>query len=165
MKRAWEASASVLLLAPPAGAQMEEHHHMAPEHLGTVHFATSCAAAVQPAFDRATALLHSFAYADADKGFADVAARDPACALAHWGRAMTHYHQFWDVPAGAGLAAGTREIEQAEAMSAGKPRQRALIAALGVYYGQSDHIPLADARCSIRTPWRRWLIIIRTTRS
>ncbi|PXA85394.1 hypothetical protein DMC47_37795 [Nostoc sp. 3335mG] len=143
MKRIWLAVSTLLALAAPAAAQMEEHHHMAPEHLGTVHFATSCASAVQPAFDRATALLHSFAYDDADKGFADVAARDPACALAHWGRAMTHYHQLWDVPAGAGLAAGAREIGLAEAMPAGTPREHALIAALGVYYADSDRIPAA----------------------
>jgi tetratricopeptide (TPR) repeat protein len=76
-------------------------------------------------------------------GFADVAQRDPSCALAHWGRAMTHYHQLWDVPAGAGLAAGAREIGQAESMPTGSPRDHALIAALGTYYADADQIPAA----------------------
>lgn len=138
------ASTSVM----PASAQ-EEHHHGMPEHLGTAHFATSCSPAVQPAFDRALALLHSFAYDAADMGFADVAARDPNCAIAHWGRAMTHYHQLWDVPAGAGLAAGIAEIDTAAglstaatstaamstaAMSTAGPQERALIGALKTYY-------------------------------
>ncbi len=132
-------------LATPAGAQdMDmDMHHPAPEHLGAVHFATSCAPAVKAAFDRAVALLHSFAYDAADMGFADVAARDPGCAMAHWGRAMTHYHQLWDVPAGAGLAAGQAEIDKAAAMGTGTPRERALIAALGAYYAQADQIPAA----------------------
>ncbi len=61
-----------------------------------------------PGVRSATALLHSFAYDEADISFADVAARDPACAMAYWGRAMTHYHQLWDVPAGAGSPPGSR---------------------------------------------------------
>ena len=108
-----------------------------------VHFGTSCAPAVQAAFDRAVALLHSFAYEAADAGFADAAARDPHCAMAHWGRAMTHYHQLWEVPAGAGLAAGIAESDRAAAMSGGTPRERALVAALGIYYAQADKAPPA----------------------
>lgn len=143
MKRLLVTISVALVLSMPAIAQMEQHHHPAPEHLGTVHFETSCTQAVQPAFDRATALLHSFAYADADKGFADVAARDPACAMAHWGRAMTHYHQLWDVPADAGLAAGVTEIGKAEAMTTGTARERALIDALNAYYANAETIPAA----------------------
>lgn len=132
-------AASLMLLATtPSGAQEEHHHHPAPEHLGMVHFDTSCAPGVQPAFDRAVALLHSFAYADADIGFADVAARDRGCAIAHWARAMTHYHQLWDVPTGAGLAAGAQEIVQAKAMNAGTLRERALVGALDVYFAEAD---------------------------
>jgi hypothetical protein len=139
MGRTLTAISIVLVLATPAGAQ-EEHHHPAPEHLGTVHFETSCAPAVTAAFDRAVALLHSFAYEAADMGFADVAARDPGCALSHWARAMTHYHQLWDVPAGPGLAAGVAEVDNAAAIGTGTPRERALIAALRAYYGQADQV-------------------------
>ena len=131
-----------LVLARAAGAQ-EEHHHPAPEHLGTAHVEVSCTPAVTAAFGRAVALLHSFAYDEADKGFSDVAARDPQCAMAHWGRAMTHYHQLWDVPAGAGLAAGMAEIGKAKTISAGTPRERALITALGSYYADADTTPAA----------------------
>jgi tetratricopeptide (TPR) repeat protein len=143
--RPFVAMSVALAFASPVRPQMsmEAHHHPAPEHLGTVHFDTSCAPAAQPAFERATALLHSFAYDDADKGFAEVAVRDPTCALAHWGRAMTHYHQLWDVPAGAGLAAGAGEIARAEAMATGTTRERALIRALGSYYENAGTIPAA----------------------
>ena len=97
--------------------------------------------AVAPAFDRAVALLHSFTYDQADMGFADVLSHDPNCAIAHWGRAMTLYHQLWDVPVGAGLAAGIAEIDQAKAMATGTPRERALITALGVYYADAGQVP------------------------
>ncbi len=128
--------------AGPVAAEEEMHHHGVPEHLGTAHFATSCAPAVQADFDRALALLHSFAYDAADMGFADVLARDPKCAVAHWGRAMTHYHQLWDVPAGAGLAAGIAEIELATGLG-GSPREQALIGALKTYYDDAATVPAA----------------------
>ena len=143
MKRSLAVILIALALATSASAQEERHLHPAPEHLGTAHLKTSCSPAVTPAFDRAIALLHSFAYEEADKGFADVASRDPRCAMAHWGRAMTHYHQLWDVPVGAALAAGVAEIGQAETMTTGTPRERALIAALGVYYANAGQVPAA----------------------
>ena len=143
MKRYLAAFPIALALATSASAQEEHHHHPAPEHLGTAHLETSCSPAVMPAFDRAVALLHSFAYDDADMGFADVASRDPTCAMAHWGRAMTHYHQLWDVPVGAGLAAGAAEINEARTIASGTPRERALIAALGVYYANASQVPAA----------------------
>lgn len=147
MRTALTALSMTLALGTATWAQ-EDHHHPAPEHLGMVHFATTCAPAVAARFDRAVALLHSFAYEAADKGFADVADHDPTCAMAHWGRAMTHYHQLWDVPAGAGLAAGITEIEQAEAMRTGTPRERALIGALAIYYAKAGQIPAATRAMS-----------------
>jgi tetratricopeptide (TPR) repeat protein len=142
MNRSIVAIALVLLSVTFAHAQ-EGHHHGTPEHLGTVHFGASCAPAVTAAFDRAVALLHSFSYEEADAGFADVAARDPGCAMAHWGRAMTHYHQLWDVPAGAGLAAGEAGIAKAEHIGSRTPRERALIGALGAYYAHATDVPAA----------------------
>jgi len=143
MKRLFTAIPMALAFAAPVFAQDDHPHHGAPEHLGAVRFETSCSPAVAPAFDRAVALLHSFAYDEADKGFAAVAALDPACALAHWGRAMAQYHQLWAPPAGATLAAGRAAIERARSIGTGTPRERALIAALGVYYANAAQIPAA----------------------
>ena len=142
MNKSITAIAVALLAIHPVLAQ-EAHRHAPPEHLGTVHFDTSCAPAVTAAFDRAVALLHSFSYEAAEAGFADVAARDPACAMAHWGRAMTHYHQLWDVPAGAGLAAGEAAILKAAQIGPGTPRERALVGALAAYYAAADRVPAA----------------------
>ena len=139
MARCTIALATVMALAAPAAAQEDHHNHPPPERLGAVHFANSCSPAVRAGFDRAVALLHSFTYDVADQGFADVAARDPTCAMAHWGRAMTHYHQLWSPPEGADLTAGAAEVGKAAALVAGTPRERALIAALGVYYADADH--------------------------
>lgn len=136
-------AALALLLIAPAPGQEGHQHPGVPEHLGTVRFGVSCAPAVTAAFDRAAALLHSFAYEEADAGFANVAARDPRCAMAHWGRAMTRYHQLWDAPAGDALAAGAAEIGRAREMRSGTPRERALIGALGAYYADANQLPAA----------------------
>lgn len=127
--------ALVLALLPAAMLPAQEsHRHGAPEHLGTVRFGASCAPAVAPAFDRAVALLHSFAYEEADAAFADVAARDPRCAVAHWGRAMSLYHPLWEPPSGAVLAEGAAELRTAAELGTASPRERALIEALATYY-------------------------------
>jgi hypothetical protein len=44
---------------------------------------------VQPDFNRAMALYHSFAWPEATAAFASVATKDPSCGMAHWGSAMT----------------------------------------------------------------------------
>jgi tetratricopeptide (TPR) repeat protein len=133
-----------LVLAGPAAVGDEEHHHdhPAPEKLGAVTFPTSCDAAVKPAFDRATALLHSFAYAASEHAFQDVSARDPGCAMAHWGMAMTHYHQLWDPPSGDALREGAAQIGMA-AGAGGSARERGFIDALATYYRDAEQAPPA----------------------
>jgi tetratricopeptide (TPR) repeat protein len=135
------AAAMTLAAMGYASAQdMEHHDHPAPERLGAVSFPTSCSPAVKPAFDRALALLHSFTYALADKAFADVAARDPACAMAHWGMAMTHYHQLWDPPTGEELRQGAAQVRLAETTGRASPRERQFIEALAQYYRDADQM-------------------------
>jgi tetratricopeptide (TPR) repeat protein len=75
------------LSATPAIAQHE--HHAGSDTLGTVSFPTSCAPAVQPRFDRAAAMLHSFWFEEALHAFQAIAESDPTCAMAQWGVAMT----------------------------------------------------------------------------
>jgi tetratricopeptide (TPR) repeat protein len=69
------------------------------EKLGQVSFPTSCAPEVRESFDRAVALLHSFWYEAAEAAFLEIAQRDPECAMAYWGVAMTAVHPLWpDTP-------------------------------------------------------------------
>ena len=123
------------VLAASALAVSAQHEHAAPEKLGRVHFATSCAAPVAEAFDRAVALLHSFSFSAAKQAFEQVAAKDPGCAMAHWGVAMT----FWGnpfagmKPAGA-LADGRAAVERARAAGTPTARERAYIDAVAELY-------------------------------
>ena len=59
---------------------------------GTVDFPVSCKPAAQPEFIRGVALLHSFFYEEARRSFTAAAEKDPGCAMAQWGIAMTWWH-------------------------------------------------------------------------
>src|SRR5258706_10631133 len=101
------------------------------ERLGTVRFATSCAPAVQPQFDRAVALLHSFHLDAAVGAFTDVAAADPTCGMAHWGVAMSWLGKPLAAPPNApGLKEGGAAGDRAKAAGARPDREREDLAAI-----------------------------------
>src|ERR1700719_355090 len=104
---------AMLVLCPAAAAAQPDHVHPPPEKLGGVHFATSCASAVGPAFERGVALLHSFGYGQAAAAFAAVAAQDPSCAMAQWGIAMSNLHIIWGPATEAEFAAGREAAQKA----------------------------------------------------
>src|SRR5262245_39334750 len=135
----------MLVLSPQRSLAQREHEaHASPEQLGTVHFPTSCRAEVGPAFERAVALLHSFAYAEAASAFEEVAEADPDCAMAQWGVAMSYFHTVWGPSTPDEFAVGKKAAEKAAAL-AGKaaPRERDLIAAIGAFY-QGNDVPHAS---------------------
>ncbi len=120
---------------------------------GTVDFPVSCASAVRPEFLRGVALLHSFFYEEARRIFTDVAEKDPTCAMAQWGIAMTWWHPIWTPPTPDEMSAGKAAAAKAMAMTAGTDRERGFITALDAYYntpespttgevGQSCHGPV-----------------------
>jgi tetratricopeptide (TPR) repeat protein len=105
---------------------------------GKVEFPVSCAASVQSEFSRGVALLHSFFYEEARRVFTSVAERDPKCAMAQWGIAMTWWHPIWTPPTPDEMSAGKAAIEKAMAMNAGTDRERGFITALNAYYNTPD---------------------------
>ena len=104
------------------------------ESLGTVSFPVSCAPAVQARFTRGVALLHDFWYQEAQRQFEEIAKADPGCAMAHWGIAMSLFHQIWDRPDAATVAHGWREMQAARRHPAKTLREREYVAALGGFY-------------------------------
>ncbi|MBS1852524.1 MAG: hypothetical protein JST79_16590 [Acidobacteria bacterium] len=116
-------------------AAQESHSHGIPEKLGTVSFPVSCQPQVQAEFNRAVALLHSFAYTAAAGAFQKVASQDPACAMAHWGVAMTYFHQLWEpaVPPPSNTVPKD-EINQALQIGAKSERERGFIQAAALVF-------------------------------
>jgi tetratricopeptide (TPR) repeat protein len=106
--------------------------------VGKVTFPITCAPDVQSDFARGVALLHSFFYEEARRVFASVAERDPKCAMAQWGIAMTWWHPIWTPPTPDEMRAGKAAIEKAMSMKAGTERERGFITALNTYYNTPD---------------------------
>ena len=127
------------VFAPHVVAQ-HEHPAGDPTKLGKVNFPVSCDASVQPRFASAMAMLHSFWYDKAKETFAAVAEKDPTCGMAHWGIAMTYYHPLWQAPSPDDLKAGTASMEKAKLVGAKTQRERDYIAAIEVFYKDSDTI-------------------------
>ncbi len=132
-----------IVLAVPV-APRQAHDHPLPAKLGTVSFQTSCKPEVQQEFNRAVALLHSFTYHLADQAFQTVAQQDPGCAIAHWGSAMTHFHQLWDLPPSpADTAAAQQQIAQADRLERVSDRERGFIHALQIVFQQGGTVPFS----------------------
>jgi tetratricopeptide (TPR) repeat protein len=131
-----------LALAAPLCAD-EGHHHgpASGEKLGTVKFPTSCAAAVRSEFERAVAMLHSFWYEEAEKTFLAVAQKDPGCAMAHWGGALSLYHPLWAPPDAQQVSRAREALQAAKAAKRKTPREAAYLAAVEAYYSpdRSDY--------------------------
>jgi tetratricopeptide (TPR) repeat protein len=137
------------LAAAPLAAQ--DHQHGAHEGgLGQVRFPTSCNAAAQPLFERGLAMLHSFWFDQAHETFQRAAAADPACAVAHWGVAMTLFgNPFTGVsPAEPQLQRALGSARRAVELAAGAtPREQGYAAAVLALY---DGYPAADHRTRLR---------------
>ena len=119
-------------------ARAQEGH----QHFGTVTFANSCGPAVQPAFIRGVALLHSFEFGPAIDAFKAAHDADPGCTIALWGIGLAQ----WGNPFGSGgrppaqLQAGRSTVQRAIADGAKTERERDYIAALGALYADFETV-------------------------
>ena len=141
MKRiAWLVLCSSLfaLTALADDDQGRHHEDLTATQLGTVTFPVSCEASVQKPFERGVALLHSFWYEEAEKEFIQISADDPHCAMAHWGVAMSLWHQLWDHPEAKVIGRGLDEVHEARTTDGSTtPREKAYIAAIAAFYSDS----------------------------
>jgi hypothetical protein len=134
------AMASAAQAQTPPALQHQHESGQPPERLGTVHFDTSCNAAVRDDFNRAVALLHSFWFGAAAEAFTEVAGKDPSCAMAHWGVAMSR----WGNPFGGArpvpvLERGRAAAQAALAMKA-TDRERGYIEAVAALYENFEKV-------------------------
>lgn len=111
-------------------------HHGTSEKLGTVSFSTSCSSAVQPQFNRAVALMHSFQFASAIEAFHGILGSDPTCSMAYWGIALSD----WGNPFATGiksqaqLDAGLKAVEQGRGLHPKAERELAYLEAVARLY-------------------------------
>src|SRR5437899_9553063 len=130
--------AACLLMLSIAPATLYAQTTRAPERpiagLGHAHMDITCAPEASGDFDRSLALLHNFWYARALAAFTDVARRDPDCAMAYWGAAMTYNHPFWDPPTRAEESAAWALVQKRLAASRKSPREAMYLAAVAALF-------------------------------
>jgi predicted Zn-dependent protease len=142
-------AAALLLLLPSISPAQQKPQ----EQLGKVSFQTSCDRKVQPQFDRAVAMLHSFWFQQGEKAFREVLERDPNCAIATWGIAAILIGNTFAGNATAQDAQKAREaIQRGHLIGAKTERERYYIEAIAEYYDRFGDRPhgarmksLADA--------------------
>jgi tetratricopeptide (TPR) repeat protein len=120
----------VVAASPAASAQ--------PTQLGRVAFPTSTRSReAQEHFVRGVAALHSFWYEEAIDEFRAAAKLDPDFALAHWGEAMAHNHPLWSEQ---DTDLARRALERIKDTSRLTPRERGLVEAVRLLYGEGDKL-------------------------
>jgi tetratricopeptide (TPR) repeat protein len=105
--------------------------------LGRIDFPTSGSREAQDNFLRGVAALHSFWYEEALEAFQSATKTDPDFAMGYWGEAMTYNHPIWlqqDTEAGRKALARIKDTNRLTA------REKALIDALRVLYGDGDKL-------------------------
>ncbi len=104
------------------------------QEFGKVDFATTCSAETKSDFDLGIALLHSFEYDEAEKAFAKVIDKDPNCAMAWWGIAMSNYHPLWAPPTQEDLEKGSKAIAVAQSLKSSSATETGFINAVAAFY-------------------------------
>ncbi|MEX0692520.1 MAG: hypothetical protein WD934_11785 [Gemmatimonadales bacterium] len=132
------------LVAVPSLSAQDHDHGQRPEQLGRVTFPTSCAQSVQPRFERAMALLHSFWWEESRAAFTEIATAEPRCAMAWWGLALAWWdNPFAPGPAGASLAQGAEAAQRAAAVRGVTGLERGYVRAVATLY--RDHATTPNA--------------------
>ena len=112
------------------------------ERLGEVNFPISCSPAAQQQFDRAVAMQHSFFFPETVKAFTAIAEKEPSCAMAYWGIAISQRPNPLVGPfPGDVLKRGWEAIEKARAASQKTEREIAWIEALAAFYQDYATVP------------------------
>ncbi len=111
---------------------------------GKVNFPTSCSPAVQPQFERAVAILHSFFFPEHIKAFQAVIKADPQCAMAYWGLAISQRGNPLVPPwPEENLKRALEAIQQGKAV-AKTERERDWLNALQIVYKDYDKVPVSE---------------------
>jgi hypothetical protein len=114
-----------------------------PAKLGKVNFPVSCNAAAQKEFEVSMAYYHSFAWPEQKASLDRVVAADPACGMAHWGRALGLLDNPFQWPGSLSpkiLADGQAAIDAARAAGLQTQRERDYVEALAVFFKDVDKL-------------------------
>src|SRR6476661_10655873 len=112
------------------------------ERLGEVSLPISCSPGAQQQFNRAVAMQHSFFFPETVKAFTVIAEKEPSCAMAYWGIAISQRPNPLVGPfPGDVLKVGWEAVEKARAATQKTEREGAWIEALAAFYQDYATVP------------------------
>jgi protein SCO1 len=114
------------------------------ERLGVLHFPISCGWQSERDFTTATALLHLFQFVEAEAAYRALARRDPDCAIAYWGIAMSRFkNPLYAIPDADDVAVARTALARAEAAATANAHERGYLSAVATLFaaegGRREH--------------------------
>ena len=141
-----------LFLLATQSIQADDNHYKSTfnkKNLGKATFLVSCTPPAQEMFNQAIAMLHSFWYEEAEKTFSNITTIDKDCAMAHWGVAMSLYHQLWATPpTPEALQKGRNALQLAKQLKIKTARERAYFEAAEYLYSDEETIDYPTRKIS-----------------
>ena len=134
--------AAAIVLSAVIVSHLPAQDHQHGGRLGTVTFANSCAAGVQPAFATGLAQMHSFEFGPAIDTFAAVVKADPSCGIALWATALAQWGNPFSVATKpvAQMQSARTTLERAASTGAKTERERDYIAAVARLYDRFESV-------------------------
>ena len=124
--------------------------------LGTVRFPVSCTKAAQAHMARGLALVHHMTFKGGHAAFQAAQKKDPNCALAYWGMALTYIHPVWpDSPSKAQFEHARQLLALAKARGRKTPWEHAYIAAVQAYYADAEKRTERSRLASYSQAWAK----------
>ena len=105
-----------------------------------VHFQISCTSEAGELFDRAIVRLHSFSNEQAEMEFRAVSEKDPACAMAYWGVAMSLWNELGYYPDTATIQKANQAILKARERKPKTGREGDYVEAIELFYRNAESI-------------------------
>ena len=124
--------------------------------LGTVSFPTACEQNAAKSIERGVAALHHMMYSSARDIFEAAAKRDPHCAMALWGVAMTYIHPLWsDRPSGAIIKKGGELAAKAAVIGGKSARETAYLDTIKAYFVDGVEVSEEERLKLFEAAWAR----------
>jgi len=122
--------------------------------VGDVSFPVGCNAKAAPLVERGVALLHHMMYDEASFVFGMADDRDPDCAMAYWGRAMTMIHPLWqDVLSPSQFERGTELVEKSLSLGGHSDRENAYLETTRAYFEDGEQLTKRQRLAKFEKAW------------
>jgi tetratricopeptide (TPR) repeat protein len=123
--------------------------------VGDVSFPVGCNAEAAPLVERGVALLHHMMYDEASFVFGMADDRDPDCAMAYWGQAMSLIHPLWpDVPSASQFGRGLKAVEQSLRLQGHSDRENAYLETTRAYFEGNELLTERQRLTRFEKAWR-----------